>query len=151
STSSRPCSGRSGSERPAMWTLPTLVFALTFLLAIPLGLYMTWVFDGRYRLPGWLRWIESRFDTGPQDWKRYCLSFLWFNLATFVVGFLVLTLQPWLPLNPDGKGMLSPSTIFHTAVSFMTNTNQQHYSGEVHLSYFSQLVFCVWKQAISPV
>ena len=54
-------------------------------------------------------------------------------------------------LNPDGKGMLSPSTIFHTAISFMTNTNQQHYSGEVHLSYFSQIFFICWKQILSPV
>src|SRR5258706_2067397 len=104
-----------------MWTLPILVFALTFVLAVPLGLYMAWVFEGRYRLPRWLSWVEGRLDTGPQSWKQYCLSFLWFNLATFVVGFLVLSLQPYLPLNPDGKGMLSPSTIFHTAISFLTS------------------------------
>ena len=47
--------------------------------------------------------------------------------------------------------MLSPSMIFHTAISFMTNTNQQHYSGEVHLSYFSQIFFVCWKQILSPV
>ena len=47
--------------------------------------------------------------------------------------------------------MLSPSMIFHTAISFMTNTNQQHYSGEVHLSYFSQIFFICWKQILSPV
>src|SRR5262249_47820126 len=52
---------------------------------------------------------------------------------------------------PDGKGMLSPSTIFHTTISFMTNTNQQHYAGEVHLSYGSQLFFICWKQILSPV
>src|SRR5205807_905521 len=60
-------------------------------------------------------------------------------------------LQPYLPLNPDGKGMLAPTTIFHMTISFMTNTNQQHYSGEVHLSYFSQLFFVCWKQILSPV
>ena len=47
--------------------------------------------------------------------------------------------------------MLAPSMIFHTAISFMTNTNQQHYSGEVHLSYFSQIFFVCWKQILSPV
>ena len=41
--------------------------------------------------------------------------------------------------------------IFHTAISFLTNTNQQHYSGEVHLSYFSQIFFICWKQILSPV
>src|SRR5690242_2633828 len=134
-----------------MWTLPILILALTFVLAVPLGLYMAWIFDGRARLPGWLRRIESRLDTGPQNWKQYCLAFLLFNLGTFVTGFLTLALQPWLPLNPDRKGMLEPSTILHTVISFLTNTNQQHYSGEVHLSYGSQLFFICWKQALSPV
>src|SRR5258708_38075014 len=73
------------------------------------------------------------------------------NVVTFVFGFAVLSLQPYLPLNPDGKGMLAPTTIFHTAVSFMTNTNQQHYAGEVHFSYFSQLFFVCWKQMLSPI
>ena len=47
--------------------------------------------------------------------------------------------------------MLAPTTIFNTVCSFLTNTNLQHYSGEVHLSYFSQLFFICWKQAISPM
>src|SRR5262245_23543935 len=134
-----------------MWTLPILILLLTFVLSVPLGLFMAWVFEGRYRLPRWLEWIERRVHTGPQDWKRYSLAFMLFNVVTFLVGYLVLTLQPYLPLNPDGKGMLSPSTVFHTVISFMTNTNQQHYSGEVHLSYFSQLFFICWKQVLSPV
>jgi K+-transporting ATPase ATPase A chain len=134
-----------------MWTLPILLFSTTFVLAIPLGLYMARVFDGGLRLPAWLRWIEAKLDTGPQNWKQYCVAFMLFNIVTFVVGFAVLSLQPLMPLNPDNKGMLSPSMIFHTTVSFMTNTNQQHYSGEVHLSYFSQLFFICWKQILSPV
>src|SRR5262245_3224725 len=134
-----------------MWTLPLLILGVTCVLAIPLGLYMAWVFEGRYRLPGWLRWLEQRIDTGPQSWKQYALAFMLFNVVTFVVGYLVLTLQPWLPLNPDEKGMLPPSTIFHTTISFMTNTNQQHYSGEQHLSYFSQILFICWKQILSPI
>jgi K+-transporting ATPase ATPase A chain len=134
-----------------MWTLPILVLAMTFLLAVPLGLYMSWVFEGRYRMPSLLRWIESRVDTGPQNWKQYCVAFMLFNVVTFIVGFLVLALQPHLPLNPDNKGMIAPTTIFHTVISFLTNTNQQHYSGEVHLSYFSQLFFICWKQILSPV
>jgi K+-transporting ATPase ATPase A chain len=134
-----------------MWTLPILIFAVTFVLAIPIGLYMAWVFEGRYRAPLVLRWIEQRLDTGPQNWKQYALAFMLFNLVVFVVGFAVLTLQPYLPLNPDGKGMLSPSMIFHTVISFMTNTNAQHYSGEVHLSYFSQIFFILWKQILSPI
>ncbi len=134
-----------------MWILPLLLLGVTFVLAVPLGLYMAWIFDARFQPPTWLRRVEGLVDTGPQNWKQYALAFMLFNLVTFLVGYLVLSLQPWLPLNPDGKGMLSPTMIFHTVVSFMTNTNQQHYSGEVHLSYFSQLFFICWKQILSPI
>jgi potassium-transporting ATPase potassium-binding subunit len=134
-----------------VWLLPLLVFGVAFALAVPIGLHMARIFDGLFRTPRWLRWIESRLDTGPQNWKQYAFSFMAFNVLTFVVGFVILALQPYLPLNPDGKKMLGPTMIFHTAISFLTNTNQQHYSGEVHLSYFSQLFFICWKQAISPM
>ncbi len=134
-----------------VWVLPLLVYGVTFALAVPIGLYMARVFDGRLHAPRWLRWIESRLDTGPQNWKQYALAFMAFNIVTFVVGFAVLTLQPYLPLNPDGKKMLAPTTIFNTVCSFLTNTNLQDYSGEVHLSYFSQLFFILWKQVLSPM
>ncbi len=134
-----------------MWTLPVLILAVTFALAVPIGLFMAWIFDGRYRAPAWLGGLERRIDTGPQDWKDYAIAMLVFNVAIFIVGFLVLVLQPWLPLNPDGKKMLAPTMIFNTVCSFLSNTNLQHYSGEVHLSYFSQLFFICWKQFITPV
>jgi K+-transporting ATPase ATPase A chain len=136
---------------PHIWFLPLLVYGATFVLAVPIGLYMARVFDGGLRVPKWLRWIESRLDTGAQNWKQYALAFMVFNLLTFVVGFAILTLQPYLPLNPDGKKMLAPTTIFNTVCSFLTNTNLQDYSGEVHLSYFSQIFFICWKQALSPM
>ena len=136
---------------PHIWFLPLLVYGATFVLAVPIGLYMAHVFDGGLRVPKWLRWIESRLDTGAQNWKQYALAFMVFNLLTFVVGFAILTLQPYLPLNPDGKKMLAPTTIFNTVCSFLTNTNLQDYSGEVHLSYFSQIFFICWKQALSPM
>lgn len=134
-----------------MWTLPILIFALTVVLAIPLGLYMAGVFDGRFRGLTLFRWGEQAVNTGPQTWKQYAIAMLLFNVAIFIIGFAVLVLQPWLPLNPDGKKMLAPSTIFNTVCSFLSNTNLQHYSGEVHLSYFSQLFFICWKQFITPV
>jgi potassium-transporting ATPase potassium-binding subunit len=61
----------------------------------------------------------------------------------FVFGFLILALQPIMPLNPLGRGMLSPTTIFHSVISFMTNTDLQHYSGDQHFSNFSQIFFCL--------
>ena len=88
-------------------------------------------------------------NTGPQDWKQYAIAMLLFNTVMFVFGFLVLSIQPAMPLNPDGKHMLAPTTIFNTVCSFLTNTNLQHYSGEQHLSYFSQLFFVCWNMFVS--
>ena len=132
-----------------MWLLPVLIVLTTVALSIPAGCYLAWINDGRYRAPGWPRWFEARLDTGPQNWRQYVVSLLLFNTVMFVFGFVVLALQPDLPLNPDGKKMLGPTTIFNTAASFLTNTNLQHYSGEQHLSYFSQLTVILWNMFVS--
>jgi K+-transporting ATPase ATPase A chain len=124
-----------------MWTLPLLILVTAIVVSIPLSRYMAWILDGRYRAPGVLRWFEARLNSGPQDWKQYTVAVLVFNVALFVFGFVVLSLQPLMPLNPLGRGMLAPSTIFNTVVSFMTNTNLQHYSGDQHFSNFSQIFF----------
>jgi potassium-transporting ATPase potassium-binding subunit len=129
--------------------LPVLVLAVTALLALPIGRFLAWIADGHYRPPRWLAWVERRLDTGPQTWKQYGVSLLLFNTVMFVVAFAILALQPLLPLNPDEKRMLAPTTVFHTALSFVTNNSQQHYAGEQHLSYFSQLVAIVWSMFVS--
>jgi len=137
-----------------VWFLPFLIIAITVVLSIPTGRYLAWLIDGQRRQLRWLAWIEQRLDTGPQSWKQYALSLLLFNTIMFSFGFIVLALQPLMPMNPpdpDGsiKGMLAPTTIFHTVTSFLTNTNLQHYSGEVHLSYFSQVFFILWNMFVS--
>jgi len=126
-----------------MWVLPLLILATAVALSIPLSRYAAFVMEGRYTAPRLLRWFEQRLDTGPQAWKQYTISLLVFNTALFVFGFLLLALQPIMPLNPLGRGMLSPTTIFHSVISFMTNTDLQHYAGEQHLSTFSQLFFVI--------
>ena len=70
-----------------MWILPLLVVGTTIVLAIPLGLCMARIFDGRFHGPSWLRWVEARMDTGPQSWKQYAVALLYFNVAIFIVGF----------------------------------------------------------------
>jgi K+-transporting ATPase ATPase A chain len=74
---------------------------------------------------------------------------LFFNAIMFGAVVLMLALQQMLPLNPDGKGPLEASLIFNTAASFVTNTNLQHYAGEVSMSYFSQLFALTWLQFVS--
>ena len=132
-----------------MWFLPISILVATTLLAIPLSRYMSWIMDGKYQAPRFLAWFEKRLDTGPQNWKQYTLALMVFNIVLFVYGFIILSLQPLMPLNPDGKGMLAPTTIFHTVISFMTNTNLQHYAGEVNLSNFSQIFFIITNMFLS--
>lgn len=128
-----------------IWVLPVLILAVSVALSVPLGRVMARLLD---RPAGNL--LERLLDTGPQSWKGYALSLIGFNVLVFLLGFGILMFQHQLPLNPDGKPALAPTTIFNTAASFLTNTNLQHYSGEVHLTYFSQLFFICWKQFVGP-
>ena len=123
------------------WILPCALLVAATLIAFPLSRYMAWIMEGKYRPLPVFQWIEKRLDSGSQNWKQYTVSLLLFNLLMFVYGYVILALQPWTPLNPDGKGMVFPSTIFQAVTSFMTNTDLQHYSGEQVLSNFSQIFF----------
>ena len=121
-----------------------VAFVLLVLLPAPLlGSYMYRVFEGKSR---WLAPVERATlaccgtDGREQDWKSYALSLLAFNGAGFGLLFLILMAQGLLPLNPQQLPGLSWQLAFNTAVSFMTNTNWQAYSGEASLSYFSQMV-----------
>jgi K+-transporting ATPase ATPase A chain len=126
--------------------VPTLVVGVAALISWPLGAYMHLVMDrGAYGRQGTLM---GRGSARQQHWSTYCRSLLTFNMLMFLLVYLVLTAQGWLPLNPDGKESLEPSLAFHTAVSFTTNTNLQHYSGEASLSYLSQLSL-MWLQFVS--
>jgi potassium-transporting ATPase potassium-binding subunit len=126
-----------------MWLLPISLLVTATLLALPLSRYLAWIMDGRYHPPRILRWFEKRLDSGPQDWKQYTVALLVFNALLFVYGFAVLVLQPWMPLNDLHREMLAPTTIFNSVISFMTNTNLQHYSGDQHFSNFTQIFFCI--------
>ena len=74
-----------------------------------------------------------------QGWRGYALAVLAFNAAGFILLYAILRLQGLLPLNPGDVAAMSPDLAFNTAVSFVTNTNWQAYSGEVQLSYLSQM------------
>src|SRR5260370_30177919 len=126
-----------------MWLLPISIIVFTILIAVPVSRYMARIMDGNYKAPRLFAWFEKHLDSGPQNWKQYTVALLVFNAVLFVYGYIVLSLQPWMPLNPRGLGMLEPSTIFNTVISFITNTNIQHYSGDVAFSNFSQIFFCI--------
>lgn len=128
-----------------------ILFGSTAALSWPLGRYMAWALgpSRNDRFDHLLsRWLGARV-LEPQSWKTYALSMLVLNALMFGLVFLILVCQGWLPLDPDGKTGLAPSLAFHTAMSFTTNTNLQHYAGEQSLSYFSQVVGLTWLQFVS--
>lgn len=124
-----------------IWFLPIILLLSATLLAFPISKYLVWILDARYRPYRVFAWFENKLYTGDQDWKEYAGSLLIFSIILFIFGFIILSLQPFFPLNPTDKTLLAPSTIFHTVISFLTNTDLQHYSGEVYLSNFSQIIF----------
>ena len=71
---------------------------------------------------------------------QYARAILYSNVAMGILVFFILMNQGWLPLNPTGLGAPTWDTALHTTISFITNTNQQHYSGETTLSYASQVL-----------
>jgi K+-transporting ATPase ATPase A chain len=84
-----------------------------------------------------------------QDWKQYARSLTISNVFMWLAGFAVVSLQKWLPGNPDAIGNMEPTLAFNTIASFTTNTNLQHYSGETGLSYLSQIVPITWLQFVT--
>ncbi|MEW7867627.1 potassium-transporting ATPase subunit KdpA [Aeromonas diversa] len=121
---------------------PAAYLSLLLLPAPLLGRYLYHVFEGRTR---WLGPMERATlaacgtDGREQDWRGYLLSLVAFNLAGLTLLFVILLSQGALPLNPEHLPGLNWQLAFNTAVSFMTNTNWQAYSGEAALSYFSQM------------
>jgi len=122
-----------------------------------LGGYMYRVFtNGRTWLDPVLVPLESLIlrVTGvdpaeQQDWKRYSGSLLISNVIMWLATWSIVTLQQYLPLNPDRIANMEPALAFNTISSFVTNTNLQHYSGETGLSYLSQMFVITFLQFVT--
>lgn len=137
----------------------TLIFLLALGLAWPLGRYMAGVFSGlphiSDRVFGPVEGIIYKLiGVNPlqgMTWKNYAWALLLCNLVLGIIVYLILLFQHVLPMNPDNIGPLSWDLALHTAVSFLTNTNQQHYSGQAQLSYLSQGFLIVTLQVVTPM
>jgi potassium-transporting ATPase potassium-binding subunit len=124
-------------------------FGLIWLLTKPVGLFMSRLFQGeRTFLHPVFRPLEVLVykvcgvrENEEQRWTGYAASVLGFSFFAFLFPYVLMRLQGWLPLNPQGFGasQVSPDQSFNTAVSFMTNTNWQWYSGEAAMSYLVQM------------
>jgi len=123
------------------------MFAITLLLAWPLGKYMAKVygnertfadpfFNPLEKLIGRISGIDLHRE---QTWKQQLVSLLTMHVIWFLLAMAILMHQDWLPLNPDHNPAQSPHLAFNTAISFLVNCNLQHYSGESGVSYLAQL------------
>ena len=130
-----------------------LMYALVVAVAIPLGRYIGKVFEGEKTWPDFIfnpldRLIYAAGGVKPTQemtWQQHLAALLTINAVWFVISMLVLTNMDWLPLNPDGNPAMSGDLAFNTTVSFVTNTNLQHYSGETGISYLGQMTLMLWQ------
>ncbi len=122
------------------------------LLTKPVGTYMYKIFEYKpikldkvflpvenfiYKLSG----INAEEE---MSWKKYALSFLLVNTVMMIIGYIILRIQGFLPLNPTGVKNMESSLAFNTVISFMTNTNLQHYAGENGVTFLSQMIVIVF-------
>jgi K+-transporting ATPase ATPase A chain len=132
---------------PGSLALIAVNLVVLLLLVKPLGTYIANVMEAR---PIWPLRVGARFETfiyrvcgidphAPMGWKRYTIALLVFNALGALAVYALQRLQLWLPLNPQGFTNVSPDSSFNTAVSFVTNTNWQGYSGESTMSYLTQM------------
>ncbi|SBV99971.1 potassium translocating ATPase, subunit A [uncultured Eubacteriales bacterium] len=132
--------------------LQIVIFLAVFIAVIfPMGKYMYHIAVGQrtFADPVFNRVDNAIYrvcgiDRREMHWKQYAVSMLATNGIMVLVGYLILRLQGFLFLNPNGIGAMEPSLSFNTIISFMTNTNLQHYAGESGLSYLSQMVVIIF-------
>jgi K+-transporting ATPase ATPase A chain len=130
------------------WFQIILYCAIVVALVVPLGGYMTRVFNGeRTFLTPVLRPVEVTLyrlggvdDKQEQHWLTYTVAMLLFHVGGFLILFLLMRFQSVLPFNPAGQSAVAPDLAFNTAVSFISNTNWQNYGGESTMSYLVQML-----------
>lgn len=141
----------------AMWEFIS-VFVLSLLLAYPLGTYLADVMQGKpMKSDALFNWIEQPIyavlgiKRNGMNWQQYLGAFVLSNALLLGASLAILMTQAWLPLNPDHIPNMNWDLALHTSISFLTNTNQQHYSGQAQLSYLSQMTVIVGLQYLSPI
>lgn len=125
-------------------------------LSYPIGKYMAKVYKGKKVWSDFMKPVENMIfkfsGINPQEemnWKQFLRALLVVNLFWFIWGMILLVVQGYLPLNPDGNIGQTAHQAFNTCISFMVNCNEQHYSGESNLTYFTQLFVIMLFQFIT--
>ena len=127
------------------WGLLALFLITLLICAWPLGLWIARISSGR--LPRWMHAVEAPLyrlaGTTPEQsmrWTQYSLALLAFSLLGVLAVYSLQRLQGVLPLNPMGMAAVSADSAFNTAISFVSNTNWQGYSGESTMGYLTQML-----------
>ena len=124
-----------------------LFLAVLVLCTKPLGRYIADIMEGR---PNFAQRMGGRFEAfiyricgvepgREMAWSEYAIALMLFNILGAVLVYGLMRLQAFLPLNPQALPAAGADTSFNTAVSFITNTNWQSYSGESTLGYLAQM------------
>jgi K+-transporting ATPase ATPase A chain len=130
------------------WLQIGLYLLVLLLLVKPLGAFMARVYQGEHTfltpvvgpVERFIYRIAGLHPDEEMGWKAYALALLLFNFAGLLLLYALQRLQPDLPLNPQNLGAVRPDLAFNSAVSFVTNTNWQSYSGETTMSYLSKML-----------
>ncbi|HZY36575.1 MAG TPA: potassium-transporting ATPase subunit KdpA [Mucilaginibacter sp.] len=133
-----------------------LIFVFTILLAIPLGLYMKKVYSNEKSVLDFLKPAENLIfkichvdPNHPMNWKKYLGTLLTIQVFWLIFAFVMLLVQGRLFLNPSHIPGMEWTLALHSAISFITSTNLQHYSGETGASYLSQTAVFTFLQFVS--
>ena len=134
-----------------------LTLVLYLILVIPIGKYLYHVAAGKRtfadpvfdRVDRCIYKISGIDCNQGMNWKHYALALIGTNGVMIAIGYLILRIQSIALFNPNGIGGMEPSLAFNTIISFMTNTNLQHYSGESGLSYMSQMLVITFMMFVS--
>ena len=134
-----------------------LTVSIYLLIVIPAGVYLYHIAAGKHtfadpvfdRVDGAIYKISGVDPGKGMNWKQYALALLGTNAVMVFIGYLILRVQSAGLFNPNNIENMEPTLAFNTIISFMTNTNLQHYSGESGLSYLSQMLVIIFMMFVS--
>ena len=134
-----------------------LTLIIYLILVIPVGRYLYHIAAGKHTFadPVFDRVDGAIYKLGGVDphkgmnWKQYAMALIGTNAVMIAIGYIILRIQSLPLLNPNGIEGMEPTLAFNTIISFMTNTNLQHYSGESGLSYLSQMLVIIFMMFVS--
>ena len=134
-----------------------LTGVLYLILVIPVGRYLYHIAAGKHtfadpvldRIDDVIYKIVGVDPHRGMNWRQYALALIGTNAVMIAIGYLILRIQSIGIFNPNHIGSMEPSLAFNTIISFMTNTNLQHYSGESGLSYLSQMLVITYMMFVS--